>query len=149
LIPSRYELRKLLADEDVNIFTAELLNRVASSLAEFDALSKRDFAVFFEPPSLDERIVNQFALFSLPSSPELQLEDLLKRREATYRRIIIPASLKWGSARQTRSGQYHRESAFPGAGWIVGLVETLLCKSDLETCPDCSVPRSLCQRVCP
>src|SRR3954453_5854896 len=58
-------LRKLLDDEDVNIFTAELLNRVASSLSDFDALSKRDFVVFFEPPSLDERIVNQFALFSL------------------------------------------------------------------------------------
>src|SRR5438874_192828 len=88
-------LRKLLDDEDVNIFTAELLNRVAPSLAAFDALSKRDFVVFFEPPSLDERIVNQFALFSLPSSPDLQLEDLLKRRTATYRRIIIPASMKW------------------------------------------------------
>jgi hypothetical protein len=107
-------LRKLLADEDVNIFTAELLNRVASSLAEFDALSKRDFVVFFEPPSLDERIVNQFALFSLPSSPELQLEDLLKRREATYRRIIIPASLKWEVRDKLDQANITERVLFPG-----------------------------------
>jgi hypothetical protein len=107
-------LRKLLADEDVNIFTAELLNRVATSLAAFDALSKRDFVVFFEPPSLDERIVNQFALFSLPSSPDLQLEDLLKRREATYRRIIIPASLKWEVRDKLDQANITERVLFPG-----------------------------------
>ncbi|MGZ5477182.1 MAG: FRG domain-containing protein, partial [Thermoanaerobaculia bacterium] len=33
--------------------------------------------------------------FSLPSSARLSFEDLLKRREGTYRRVIFPASLKW------------------------------------------------------
>jgi hypothetical protein len=107
-------LRKLLADEDVNIFTAELLNRVATSLPAFDALSKRNFVVFFEPPSLDERIVNQFALFSLPSSPELRLEDLLKRREATYRRIIIPAALKWEVRDKLDQANITERVLFPG-----------------------------------
>ncbi len=93
LLPA--SLKKLMRSDDANIFTTEMLNRVATSLAEFDSLSKRDFVVFFEPPSLDERIVNQFALFSLPSSPTLSLEELLKRRDSTYRRIIIPAALKW------------------------------------------------------
>jgi hypothetical protein len=107
-------LRKLLGDEDVNIFTAELLNRVATSLAAFDALSKRDFVLFFEPPSLDERIVNQFALFSLPSSPNLQLEDLLERREAMYRRIIIPAALKWEVRDKLDQANITERVLFPG-----------------------------------
>jgi len=107
-------LRKLLDDEDVNIFTAELLNRVASSLEEFDSLSKRDFVLFFEPPSLDERIVNQFALFSLPSSPELQLEELIKRRDATYRRIIIPAALKWEVRDKLDQANITERVLFPG-----------------------------------
>ena len=85
-----------------------------ASLAEFDALSKRDFVLFFEPPSLDERIVNQFALFSLPSAPELQLEDLLKRREATYRRIIIPASLKWEVRDKLDQANITERVLFPG-----------------------------------
>jgi hypothetical protein len=107
-------LRKLLADEDVNIFTAELLNRVAPSLAAFDALSRRDFVLFFEPPSLDDRIVNQFALFSLPSSPSLPLEDLLKRRDATYRRIIIPAALKWEVRDKLDQANITERVLFPG-----------------------------------
>ena len=92
LLPRK--LRKILDDDDANIFTTEMLNRVATTLEEFDQLGE-DFVLFFEPPSLDERIVNQFALFSLPSSAKLSLEELLHRRDATYRRIIIPAALKW------------------------------------------------------
>src|SRR5205823_1248066 len=69
--------------KDANIFTTEMLNRVATTLEEFDGMSRNDFVLFFEPPSLDDRIVNQFALFSLPSSATISLEELLRRREKT------------------------------------------------------------------
>jgi hypothetical protein len=107
-------LRKMLDEEDVNIFTAELLNRVAPSLAEFDGLSKDDFVLFFEPPSLDERIVNQFALFSLPSSPDLQLDEFLSRCDGTYRRIIIPAALKWEIRDKLDQANITERVLFPG-----------------------------------
>jgi hypothetical protein len=107
-------LKKLLRGDDANIFTTEMLNRVATSLGEFDSLSKRDFVVFFEPPSLDERIVNQFALFSLPSSPTLSLEELLKRRDSTYRRIIIPAELKWEVRDKLDQANITERVLFPG-----------------------------------
>lgn len=107
-------LRKVLEQEDVNIFTTDLLISVARTLEEFDALSKDDFVLFFEPPSLDERIVNQFALFSLPSSPTLSLEELLSRRENTYRRIIIPASLKWEIRDKLDQANITERVLFPG-----------------------------------
>jgi hypothetical protein len=72
-----------------------MLNRVAISLGEFDRLSEDDFVVFFEPPSLDDRIVNQFALFSLMSSPAARLDHWLADHADLCRRIIIPAALKW------------------------------------------------------
>ena len=53
----------------------------------------------FEPPSLDERIVNQAALFSMMSGPALQLEDWLREHERDQpnliHKILVPASLKW------------------------------------------------------
>jgi hypothetical protein len=107
-------LRKVLERDDVNIFTTEILNRVATTLQEFDALGKDEFVVFFEPPSLDERIVNQFALFSLPSSASLQLEELLKRREAMYRRIIFPATLKWEIRDKLDQANITERVLFPG-----------------------------------
>ena len=44
-----------------------MLDRPAPSLAVFDALSVSPSWLFLEPPSLDDRILNQFALFSLMS----------------------------------------------------------------------------------
>jgi hypothetical protein len=107
-------LKKILEDEESNIFTTELIGEVAKSLAEFDALAKHDFVLFFEPPSLDERIVNQFALFSLPSSPRLSLEALLKQREAAYRRLIIPAALKWEVRDKLDQANITERVLFPG-----------------------------------
>jgi hypothetical protein len=107
-------LRRVLDNHDVNIFTTELISEVASSLADFDRLAKDDFILFFEPPSLDERIVNQFALFSLPSSADMLLESLLKRSEGTYRRIIIPAALKWEVRDKLDQANITERVLFPG-----------------------------------
>ncbi|HYS52807.1 MAG TPA: FRG domain-containing protein [Thermoanaerobaculia bacterium] len=106
-------LQKILKDENANIFTTEMLNGVATSLADFDALGG-DFVLFFEPPSLDERIVNQFALFSLPSSAKLSLEDFLKHGESMYRRIIIPAELKWEARDKLDQANITERVLFPG-----------------------------------
>jgi len=106
-------LREVLKRYDVNIFTTEMLNAVATSLEDFDGLSRRDFVLFFEPPSLDERIVNQFALFSLPSSPRVKLEELLRKREA-FRRIVIPAQLKWEVRDKLDQANITERVLFPG-----------------------------------
>ena len=107
-------LRKALDASNVNIFTTEMLNDAAASLSDFDALSKDDFILFFEPPSLDERIVNQFALFSLPSSAGMMLESLLKRGESMYRRLIIPAALKWEIRDKLDQANVTERVLFPG-----------------------------------
>lgn len=93
LLPQR--LRKLLEETSSNIFTTEMLSAVARTLQDLEALSESEFVAFFEPPSLDERIVNQFALFSLPSHAALSLESLLETRPGSCLRILIPAELKW------------------------------------------------------
>jgi hypothetical protein len=112
LLPKR--LRDAARGEDVNIFTTELLGSVASTLEQFDGLARHDFVVFFEPPSLDERIVNQFALFSLPSSPTMSLQALLEKREASYRKIVIPASLKWEIRDKLDQANITERVLFPG-----------------------------------
>ena len=93
LLPDR--LKAILADEGSDVFTAEMLGRASGTLQEFDRLSTSDFVAFFEPPSLDDRIVVQFALFSLVSNPRLSLETWLVHHPDTFRRVIIPAELKW------------------------------------------------------
>ena len=89
------ELKIKLSEEGSNVFTVEMLSGVARTLEELQALSDHDFVVFLEPPSLDERIVNQFALFSLMSRPDRSISDWLRHNSDVARRLVIPADLKW------------------------------------------------------
>jgi len=88
-------LQEILAEEGSMVFTADMLGRAASSLHDFDALAREDFVAFFEPPSFDDRITNQFALFALPSSPQVHFDQWLMRHSDVYCTITIPAALKW------------------------------------------------------
>lgn len=93
LLPQR--LKDALASEGSDVFTTEMLNEAAPTLTEFDSLSEEEFVAFLEPPSLDDRIVNQFALFSLVSSAHVRLDEWLWRHPDVWRKIVIPAKLKW------------------------------------------------------
>src|SRR5688572_12904679 len=69
------ELRREAEVEGSNVFTADMLERAVPSLEKLHQLGRSDdFVVFLEPPSLDARIVNQFALFSLMSRPDRPLD---------------------------------------------------------------------------
>jgi len=107
-------LKDLLEEEGSYAFTVEMLNRVADRLSHFDKIAKKKFVVFFEPPSLDDRIVNQFALFSLISSPVARLDQWLTKRPHLCRRIIIPASLKWEVRDKLDQANITERVLFPG-----------------------------------
>jgi hypothetical protein len=108
------KLKKVLKDEGSNVFTEEMLARVARTLPAFDRLGQNPFVVFFEPPSLDQRIVNQYALFSVLSSPISLFDSWLKRHPQLFRRIIIPASLKWEVRDKLDQANITERVLFPG-----------------------------------
>jgi hypothetical protein len=89
------ELREQLEQEGSNVFTVEMVNRVAQSLEQLERLSNEAFVLFLEPPSLDSRIVNQFALFSSMSRPDESLDEYLRLQPHLARKIVIPARMKW------------------------------------------------------
>lgn len=88
-------LREQVDTAGFDVFTAEMLDQVADTLSKFDALSGEGFVVFLEPPSLDARIVNQFALFSACNGAGSGLGDLLERHPNVAKKIVIPSGLKW------------------------------------------------------
>lgn len=107
-------LRDALGREGSDVFTTEMLNEAASTLETFDEMERHPFALFFEPPSLDERIVNQFALFSVMSSPEARLDEWLSRRDDLAFRVIIPAELKWEIRDKLDQANITERVLFPG-----------------------------------
>jgi len=107
-------LRETLAAEGSFVFTGDMLWRHARSLPELDALAEEPFVLFLEPPSLDERIVNQAALFSLMSSPMSRFDDWLAGRPEAYRRFLIPAELKWEVRDKLDQANINERVLFPG-----------------------------------
>jgi hypothetical protein len=91
-LPSK--LRRIMQREGSETVTVEMLSSFRS-LREFDALARTPFLVFLEPPAIDRRILNQFALFSLMSSATAAMDDWLQRHPDLCRRVVIPAALKW------------------------------------------------------
>jgi hypothetical protein len=76
LLPS--ELRCALEQEGAMVFTTELLAAHAAELEDLDNLGGPEpFALFFEPPSLDDRIVNQSAVLSTMSDAAASTDDWL------------------------------------------------------------------------
>jgi hypothetical protein len=112
LLPSK--LQRILSEEGANTFTVEMLDSVASTLQQLDSMSRSDFVIFLEPPSIDDRIVNQFALFSLMSGSNVRLDDWLANHEGLCRRIVIPAALKWEVRDKLDQANITERVLFPG-----------------------------------
>jgi hypothetical protein len=107
-------LRAQLRQEGADVFTAEMLAAVAEDLDTFDRLARHQFVLFFEPPSLDERIVNQFALFSVMNDASAQLDAFLERQQRGVRRLIVPAHLKQEVRDKLDQANITERVLFPG-----------------------------------
>jgi len=109
-------LLDILASEYAFLFSVEMLDVRIKSLAEFDALGTDhgSFVLFFEPPSLDARIVNQGAIMSVMAGPTRVLSDFLKDHPQIYRRIVIPKKLKWELRDKLDQDNVTERMLFPG-----------------------------------
>jgi FRG domain-containing protein len=111
-VPRR--LARLLEHEGANTFTTETLARAAPTLRDLDAVGGEPFVLFLEPPSLDDRIVNQAALFSLMPDPHARLDRLLGDRPDLARRVLVPAELKWEVRDKLDQANVTERVLFPG-----------------------------------
>jgi len=107
-------LREVLERQEMNVFTAELLDEAVGGLDDLGKHGNEGYVVFLEPPSLNERIVNQYALFSLMSQAEAQLDEWLESRPELVRRLVIPAELKWEVRDKLDQANITERVLFPG-----------------------------------
>ncbi len=108
------ELKAVLDQEGADYFTVGMLSQVVDSLKALDALAPPQFVVFFEPPSMDDRIVNQFALFSVMPNSRKVLDVWLDTYPEMWRKIVIPAGLKWEVRDKLDQANITERVLFPG-----------------------------------
>jgi hypothetical protein len=106
--------KQALTHEGAHVFTVDMIAHAVHDLEHLETLSQDPFVLFFEPPSIDDRIVNQFALFTLSSSSNFTLDPWLEKHPDAYRKIIIPTSLKWEIRDKLDQANISERVLFPG-----------------------------------
>ncbi len=108
-------LKSVLHNEYAYLFSVDMLEKNIPTLKAFDALQNEEpFVLFFEPPSLDARIVNQWAILSIMPDATLILSEFLHNHSALYDRIIIPKELKWEVRDKLDQDNVTERMLFPG-----------------------------------
>jgi len=108
-----------------HVFTIDELTEVASDFDDPNAIfeqNETDSPLFFEPPSLDGRIVNQFALFSVLPDPTQRFDQWLADHRNIFKRYRIPASVKMEIRDKLDASNITERVLFPG---LDGLAEWL------------------------
>jgi hypothetical protein len=112
------KLLDALNAEGTAVFSIETLESIYPDFWDIDQDDlNRQFIVFFEPPSLNARIVNQIALFSFISPPDAKLGAWLAERpseEALAKKVVIPRELKWQVRDKLDQANMTERVLFPG-----------------------------------
>jgi FRG domain len=116
-------LRDTLRAEGATVFTTELLADHAPTLGALDRLGADEpFALFFEPPSLDDRIVNQSAVLSIISAARVHMDDWLDEHPDVWHAWRITPQAKAEIRERLDQGNITERVLMPGldglATWL-------------------------------
>ena len=123
------DLKARLREHGSSIFTVDNLDEsIEGGMATLDGWHREahPVAIFFEPPALDQRIVSQFAYFSLISDRYLNFDKWLNHRDVKpvvdALKIRIPKKLKWEVRDKLDQSNINERILFPGldglATWL-------------------------------
>lgn len=107
-------LRAALDAEAADVFTPELLAGHVESLEDLAAASAQPALIFLEPPALDQRIVTQYALFSLMSRADAGMQAWIAAHDSLCRSILIPSRLKHEIRDKLDQSNITERALYPG-----------------------------------
>ena len=106
--------RDKLDDEGANVFTMEMLSECVTALPQLPQIGEGDYLLFIEPPSIDDRIVNQFGMFCVMPEADLLVNTWLANHPQLWQKIVIPAALKWEVRDKLDQANITERVLFPG-----------------------------------
>ena len=107
-------LKDVLDREASDVFTPELLASAVASLERLREVSDEPALLFLEPPSLDQRIVTQYALFSLLTHADADMQEWVERHPDLCTRVVIPAHSKWEIRDKLDQANVNERVLYPG-----------------------------------
>ena len=92
-LPEKY--KAALSKNGTFIFSLSNLEQVVKSIEEYDIDMGEKALVTVEPPSIDQRIVNQYSFFTVVPTGIGELEDYLEANTNNTVKYIIDKSIRW------------------------------------------------------
>ena len=93
LLPPKY--RTVMAEHRASVFSMDMLEQAAETVAAYDRDMGDRAMVVIEPPSIDARIVNQYAFFSAIPMDMEDVEGFLDSSTHNSVKYIIDRKLRW------------------------------------------------------
>ena len=93
MLPENY--KKMVHSKQSTIFSVDMLSEMNLSLSQYDADMGDHAMVIIEPPSTNQRIVNQYSFFSVIPSDMEDIEAFLDHHTQHTVKYIITKELRW------------------------------------------------------
>ncbi len=116
------EYKKEMADSNQKIFTIEMLNHVCHDLGQYDSAMQNNNMVIVEPPSMDERMMNQYSFFSVVPAGVEKVEDILQYHDDAVTKYVISRKIRWQIRDILDMSNINERVVYPGldgiAAWL-------------------------------
>lgn len=114
------EFKEEMQRENARIFSVDMLNNVAKSVEEYDEITNNNAMVILEPPSLDPRIVNQYAFFSVIPGEMKDIEKYFCDNfdDSVVCKYVIDGKLKWRIRDFLDEANISERTIYPGIDGI-------------------------------
>lgn len=112
-LPKNYKEAK-----DTEYFTLKELQSVANTIDDYDKDLKDNAFVTIEPPSIDQRIVNQYSFFTIMPKELKSLDDYLDSKTNKSVKYIIDKDLRWYIRDILDQWNINERTVYPGLDGI-------------------------------
>lgn len=92
-LPKKYQ--EELKKEKTFLFSVESLQRTTESIQQYDADMEGNAFAMLEPPSFDQRIINQYSFFSVVPCGMNDIEAFLENNTQNTIRYIVSKEIRW------------------------------------------------------